>query len=67
MKQQDTRYIRNCIDYILSNERDDYEQWCEENDKDTEQYVNNNHIYAQAVIAELDLSIIEETHERTKQ
>ena len=56
----DTQFIRRALSYLLEHEKDDYENWCEENDLNTEDYPNNNHIYALAVIADLDLDIIEE-------
>lgn len=58
--EHDTRYIRNCIDYILAHEKDDYENWCNENDLVSGDFPNQNHIYASACIADIDLSIIEE-------
>jgi hypothetical protein len=59
-KLHDTQYIRRVIDYILSHEADDYELHCQENDVNPNDYANNNHIYAIAKIADLDLDIIEE-------
>ncbi len=56
-----TELLRECLDYILSFERDDYDNWCFDNDKNKEDYQNNNHIYAKAYLAETDLGKIEET------
>ncbi len=58
--EHDTRYMRNCIDYIMAHEKEDYETWCKENDFEIGDHPNQNHIYASACIAEIDLSIIEE-------
>jgi hypothetical protein len=58
MKQidHDTMFIRDVIDYILQHEHDDYmEQFSE----DPENLAENNHVYAKAVLADIDLSIIE--------
>jgi hypothetical protein len=45
-------YTELCINYILEHEEGDYLEYCEDNNLDASDYINNPHIYAAAVLAQ---------------
>lgn len=50
MKKPDIKFLIKTALYILETERENYMQYCTENELDPEDYEENNHVYGYAVI-----------------
>ena len=55
-----TKNIEQVIQYILASEREDYMDWCKDNELDHLDHPNNNHVYAHAVLSLLEVDKLEQ-------